>query len=373
MALKSCREEAVFKKFVVAGGLTLSLMAGFAQAQTSFLAPRTSVDLSTVEWASTPTSTNYSSTLPGAPLSPQTYGSPTVSSANLFTWSASNVGAHSAYASTTPAMQTLRSSIAVSSVGGTEYDGTLNSAFQGQQISIGAGTSGLAAGAPVTLNFMLHLGGTMAVGNSSYPPGAILLLPSTYGYAASASALLNYEVYALGQDSPTVAFHYEGYASYGYSQGEYSDTLTDTFSSQGRYSTDGTWNWTDLSTNDAYDHTVSPVPLAVGPGSPGSRRVHVINTGLFTLAMNAHVGDTFEILGSLSTEAKAWGDLRMTAMSDFGSTFDADISSTTPGIEITGIQAGIAPVPEPEGYAMLLAGLGLLGFVARRRQRVAQL
>jgi len=28
-----------------------------------------------------------------------------------------------------------------------------------------------------------------------------------------------------------------------------------------------------------------------------------------------------------------------------------------------------APVPEPETYAMLLAGLGLLGFVARRRQR----
>ena len=27
------------------------------------------------------------------------------------------------------------------------------------------------------------------------------------------------------------------------------------------------------------------------------------------------------------------------------------------------------PVPEPETYAMLLAGLGLMGFVARRRQR----
>lgn len=33
--------------------------------------------------------------------------------------------------------------------------------------------------------------------------------------------------------------------------------------------------------------------------------------------------------------------------------------------------AGIAPVPEPETYAMLLVGLGLLGFAARRRQQTA--
>ena len=31
--------------------------------------------------------------------------------------------------------------------------------------------------------------------------------------------------------------------------------------------------------------------------------------------------------------------------------------------------ATVAAVPEPETYAMLLAGLGLRGFVARRRQQ----
>lgn len=33
------------------------------------------------------------------------------------------------------------------------------------------------------------------------------------------------------------------------------------------------------------------------------------------------------------------------------------------------VEFNAAPIPEPETYAMLLAGLGLLGFVARRRQQ----
>ena len=35
------------------------------------------------------------------------------------------------------------------------------------------------------------------------------------------------------------------------------------------------------------------------------------------------------------------------------------------------IGATVAAVPEPESYAMLLSGLGLIGFVARRRQQAA--
>ncbi len=43
-------------------------------------------------------------------------------------------------------------------------------------------------------------------------------------------------------------------------------------------------------------------------------------------------------------------------------------SSFNPGYE--GV-ASISAVPEPETYAMLLAGLGLLGFAARRRKQLA--
>ena len=41
-------------------------------------------------------------------------------------------------------------------------------------------------------------------------------------------------------------------------------------------------------------------------------------------------------------------------------------STAFPGGEIKGY---LVPIPEPETYAMLLAGLGLLGFVARRRKQ----
>jgi hypothetical protein len=45
----------------------------------------------------------------------------------------------------------------------------------------------------------------------------------------------------------------------------------------------------------------------------------------------------------------------------------------TPNKDVASISgyASINPVPEPESYAMLLAGLGLLGFVSRNRKKKA--
>lgn len=55
--------------------------------------------------------------------------------------------------------------------------------------------------------------------------------------------------------------------------------------------------------------------------------------------------------------------------------FRAFSTDATHGSAITTITnfyaPGTAPVPEPETYAMLLAGLGLLGFMARRRKNIA--
>ena len=54
--------------------------------------------------------------------------------------------------------------------------------------------------------------------------------------------------------------------------------------------------------------------------------------------------------------------------------YDLRVSGTVTG-SLGGSFAGTmnaAPIPEPEVYAMMLAGLGLIGFVARRRKQVEE-
>ncbi len=49
--------------------------------------------------------------------------------------------------------------------------------------------------------------------------------------------------------------------------------------------------------------------------------------------------------------------------------------STLPGVfgivSITTVNGTVSPVPEPESYALLLAGLGLVGTIARRRMKAS--
>jgi PEP-CTERM motif len=53
----------------------------------------------------------------------------------------------------------------------------------------------------------------------------------------------------------------------------------------------------------------------------------------------------------------------------FGS-IGAGLPGMTTGLQLDNVSvAAVSPVPEPESYAMLLAGLGALGFVSRRRQQ----
>ncbi|MEX8492585.1 PEP-CTERM sorting domain-containing protein [Sphaerotilus sp.] len=53
----------------------------------------------------------------------------------------------------------------------------------------------------------------------------------------------------------------------------------------------------------------------------------------------------------------------------FGSV-GAGLPGMTTGLQLDNVAVtAVTPVPEPESYAMLMAGLGVLGFVSRRRQQ----
>jgi hypothetical protein len=180
---------------------------------------------------------------------------------------------------------------------------------------------------------------------------------------------MTYEVYDTNVDEEVAAlrFQYEAHATYGYSKDEYTDTLTDTFSAYGRYTNNRGSTWTDLARVDI-DNTLSPVPGILDP-IPSGGSLNPVDSGNVTITLNTKVGHVLSIVGHLVTNADAWGDLRMYALSDFGSTFDAEVTPlNNAGVELIGLQAGVAPVPEPETYAMMLAGLGLMGFMVRRRK-----
>lgn len=82
-----------------------------------------------------------------------------------------------------------------------------------------------------------------------------------------------------------------------------------------------------------------------------------------------YYGQTGSFSVTLSLDTAALADLNADGILGFG------LSSVSGDFLVTGITLNAnlvaAPVPEPETYAMMLAGLGLLGFVARRRKQQA--
>ena len=90
-----------------------------------------------------------------------------------------------------------------------------------------------------------------------------------------------------------------------------------------------------------------------------------VNATLFNIPpslppLYSTVGSSFQNLTPFSLPAGAY-ELRISGTSLVGSggyfSGHMTLATTT------------APIPEPETYAMMLAGLGLMGFVARRRKR----
>ncbi|MBI5791259.1 MAG: FxDxF family PEP-CTERM protein [Rhodocyclales bacterium] len=87
-------------------------------------------------------------------------------------------------------------------------------------------------------------------------------------------------------------------------------------------------------------------------------------------SVSLSVGSTYSIAASTAGTSPYWGISPGAAYAGgAGFVFGGPDPGTDFAFRITPTVA--APVPEPETYAMLLAGLGLLGFVARRRKLAA--
>jgi hypothetical protein len=74
-----------------------------------------------------------------------------------------------------------------------------------------------------------------------------------------------------------------------------------------------------------------------------------------------------ELTHDLGADPNAIVHIHITADSTAANTSFDTVEMAAAGQRFGGV--AIAPVPEPESYAMLLAGLGLLGFAARRKKR----
>lgn len=114
-------------------------------------------------------------------------------------------------------------------------------------------------------------------------------------------------------------------------------------------------------------------------------------TSTIKIAQGASVSfSVFELLNSsgvtVATASSVGGDIGTTSYSSHGKTYTTSFADFS-GLDGSGnytlhvvglannigtyggtLSANAAPVPEPETYGMMLAGLGLMGFVARRRK-----
>jgi hypothetical protein len=127
----------------------------------------------------------------------------------------------------------------------------------------------------------------------------------------------------------------------------------------------GAWNWSGNDLQSTAYATAGPV-----------KEVFDVNTGLLNISFSSRVGNRLNFVGSLTTSiycasyAPVGTAPSCAGLSDFGNTFDAELSANVAGITFSNDAAGVfPPVPEPASWALMLAGAAGLLWRTRRSQR----
>ncbi|PAS99187.1 MAG: hypothetical protein BSR46_09340 [Candidatus Dactylopiibacterium carminicum] len=80
----------------------------------------------------------------------------------------------------------------------------------------------------------------------------------------------------------------------------------------------------------------------------------------------------YDAANNLVGSTTATGNSGLSSISTLGlrsANLDAGDSVTVSGLKLGTTLAAVSPVPEASTYAMMLAGLAMMGFIARRRIR----
>ena len=87
-------------------------------------------------------------------------------------------------------------------------------------------------------------------------------------------------------------------------------------------------------------------------------------SAFFSISGQENIGDP-----NRQTDVGGFADGRNTAALWLGTLPDGMTITSASGHDYSIDPTAVAAVPEPESYVLLLAGIGVLGFVAKRRRR----
>jgi PEP-CTERM motif len=241
-------------------------------------------------------------------------------------------------------------------------------------------TSAAPVGTPVTVTVSFRLDGTNAAGfGAAFNSGGVIIgLPADFRLISWASSQMRLEVYDLDSPdyeggAPTARLSFS--ASAGVEGAIYAPSTS--YPTGAQYTTishgaellledpiAGSTTWAGGS-NDHHAY----------PDAFPAKRVLDIDTGVHSLSFDTFVGNRIAFEGELGANlycvsySSTTSSPSCAGLSDYGSTFDAELSTSLPGVGFGDHQPGALPtvVPEPATWALMFVGVAVLLRRVRRQ------